>query len=936
MRRWFALLLSLCLVLGAMSVTALEQAAQILPGETVSIQSTQQEHIQYYHFKPDTSGIYVFYDLAEGLEPSTLTVADAAAPDTLLAQGTGRVSFTAQAGVTYRFGVECEWVEGGTVDYSFRLTPPTQVERLSIQKATLEQGFAGDVGTLALAYTPFSSGAEISWSSTDPQVVTVTGDQNGAEYTLVGEGKADIVASTADGKTAKLSVTVKSMDVLTQELPVEHTIPANGGRYATTEHSFRFTPEVGGSYALSVQFDESLPVYHDLQMSILTGEGYVYSGDVLRFDAIAGNTYQLDVEFWGIYDEAVTYQFVVQPCVPGESISLISAKDVEYVGSSLLVQVEWNPKNSLLKELTWSSSNPNVAQITAPTWEYATVELLAPGEVVITASTEDGLLAQLPLTVYAAPALVELVESVSNPVTLLGGGYTDISFTPSATGYYRLTSDNASLGASLFADSSDKDGEVLYYMEAGQTYYGGVDNYSDGIASGNLYIAQAQVLLPVGMEITKLPGNTVYLKDTLKDMWTYQLLAGLEMDVSWSDGAVTQWRFDEEGPYIGHEYLDWKVTAAADGKTAQLQLFCNGATAQCTLTLLNKTVTGVTLLDASVLKIVENSCGIDMGNGTWYYYPYLSGMRWVRIHFSDGSISTLRPDQQLYGYYVTCTDSQMDTPWVKGGQASVTYGYMDYTVELEVQIIDSPVERIELVHPPVDTFVIGDPDFFSGVDAYYFAPDRLRDFIDGLSFQIWYKDGTTKTVAFEQIQWEKVMGEEYPCVDGYPLGLFGELLTANELIEAPCEKEGIIEYMGAAVTYPIYLVEGLPQPPDTPADPTDPSDPTDPTDPSGTEDPSGLTDPAGGTDPTDPAGTAKPDDQTGPEDPAAPTDPADSTAPSQTQPTQQTQAPTNPAQTSDPVQSEGLPGWAIALIVIGAVVFAGGGVAGWLWWKKHM
>lgn len=891
MKKLLALLLALCLSLGCltMAVSAREMAVlELEPDKSITFTVTKDEHTVEYGFTPEESGLYVFYDVDGGFQTSQIQVERVSLErqTDVVAHGTGRVSFEAEAGVNYRFTIDCSFKDAA-IEYEFMLSRAVEPESIAFGGSPRDHGFVGEGGSLRLEYAPMNAASEILWTTNDPNVVTVAGDANGASYQLVGPGVAVITATAANGLVAQLHITVLALVELELDGTVEHTIAANGGVYEESEQDFCFTPGESGTYVLSVSYDETLDQYHGLQMSVGSGADSVRGEQVLRFHGEAGVTSYINVEFWGAYEKPVTYSFRLTAAVPAEQLRLEPDQVEGYVGSSVGVQAVWLPENSIPEELTWSVSDPQILQLRDTSTEYATVELLVPGTAAVTATTAGGLTDSFQITVYEAPKTIVLEQDVAASVTLLGGSSVEVSFTPEQTGHYRFTASVPELAAHLYADSVSDAGAVLYHLEAGTTYYGTVDNRADTTVSGELYITRDQVLLPVGMEITKLPGNTTYLKEMLADMWTYQLLAGLEMEISWSDGTKSLWRFDEEGPYVGSEFLSWELKDSDAGTDLLLQ--CHGVTTSFPLTVLDKSITGIALVDDSPLVVVERSCGMDMGDGEWYYSPYLFGMREVKISFSDGSTVVARPDELVYGVYVTCEDSQSQKPWVKGEKGSVSYTYDDFTVQLEVQVVDSPVTKLELVELPVDTIVIGDQRFFSGDTAYYFAPKDLRDMLAGMVLKITYQDGTTRDVTMEDLQWQIVQGVEYPCVDGYPLGLFGELMMSNELITDPCEREGQIEYKGQSVSYTIKLVEKLPDPPVEPTDPTDPTDPT-------------VTEPV--TVPTEPTVTEPTEPSALPTDPTSPSVDRP-TEPSQTEDTAGTTQPTQPSGTKPPVDRDG-------------------------------
>lgn len=930
-------LLTMCLLLSVVGMAVLatdDRMPQLELDGIVSFSATKEAHVIYYSFTAQTDGTYVLYDIDGGVHVSYLTVyADHGGSQNMaVADGLSRVSFEAEEGVTYLLRLDCFWAEGAQIEYRFRLCAPVEVEDLSFSQATLHSGFVGSKGRVYLVYAPLGAAAPVTWTSSDPEVLTVTGDAGGAEYLLVGPGTAQITAATEDGKSASFEVTVKAVDPLELDTEFQYSLSANEGRYRESEHYFSFTPAVSGTYVLSVDLDPTLEMYHEVRLSTGSGSGSTQGGRVLQFEAQAGKPCYLKANFWGMYDRDAVYTFLVQSCVGAEKITLQPGRTAGYTGTSVDVQVLWEPEHSLHQELRWVTSDPYIVDISKVGTDYATLDLLSPGTVTISATTSDGVTDSFELTVYEAPVPIALSEGKGEPVMLLGGGAVEISFTPVKTGYYRLTCDTQELEAYLYADSTDDGDTVLYYMEAGMTYQGHVDNRGKSIAEGDLFITQDQVLVPISMVITKEPDNTEYLRASVKDVWTYQLLAGLKMDIRWTDGSKTTWSFDEEGPYVGREYLDWELVGDKDDDEMELRLTCGDLTAGCKLKILDKTVEALTLVDEGVLQVVERSCGMDMGDGSWYYSPYIANMRQIQIRFNDGSVVEARPDQLVYGIYVTCEDSQARQPWGTGGKDTVTYRYGDRTVELEVEIIESPVEKIELIRHPQETFHLKDRDYFYGDGAYYFAPKDLRGYLEGLQFRIFYKDGTTKDVTEQEMSWEQLKDVAYPCYEGYPLGLFGELMLGNEMIDGPCEKEGLIEYMGCSVSYTITITDEdppqdpgpvEPSEPSEPVEPSEPSEPVEPSEPSGPSEPSEPSEPVESTEPSEPSEPTKPAGPTVPERPTGPqpTEPKKPTA--ATKPSSDTQLsedPTDPTEPSEaPVQSAD-PRSAIVAVALVAVV----------------
>ena len=816
--RFVAVLLVLCLLVTALSVTAFAQEIPVIQsGETVTFSTTKSNHIVYYSFTPQTSGTYVLYDLSDcafqaWLSVHTCAPSDAAFDQRAVAKGLNQVVFQADAGVTYWLKLDCAWVGGSQLSNSFKLSTASTVQNISIGHSSLSSNHVGTEGKLYLKYSPMGSAAQINWSTSDSRVAVVEGDANGAKFRLTGPGSAVITASTSDGLTTQYEVTSQEILDIAVGGTLAVTMQDAGGSYVTNEKTIRFTPETSGSYALSVSYDESLDVWHGLEMSVNTGSGYVQGNKTLRIDAEAGKTYLVNVEFWGMYDQNVVYHFNLQPCVAATGIQLVPNANVGYVGTSVTVGVEWEPDNSFGDTVSWSISDGTVAKLVSSDNTAAKLQLLSAGKVTVTATTAGGLSDSVEITICKHPGTIQLIQGDNPALQLLGNDYFKCSFQAPVTGYYRFCADSNLLKIQMDAQTVIRDGEKLYYLGEGNTYTGGIDNLSDDVVESVITVELVEVPTPTAIKITKLPEQTEFLPGVLDDIWIYDLLEGMEMEVTWSDGRTTIWAFDEDDTsHEGYE-IRWELRSAGSNQK-ELVMKLADVSAACKLTVKNLNVVRMELLDSDALEIVENSCGYyDEHVKHWIYSDYLLGVQKLLITFDDGSTVTARPGQTVYGKRVIFEQNQYDNPWVKGGDNTVTYSYGRLTIQESVKIIDSPVLRIQFITKPKSTFTIGDRKFFVnyGDGTYYFSPDSLKDYLDGLSFRIFYKDNTYKIVRSEDIEWIKVSGVRYPFVDGYPLGLLGGLMMSYDPITGPCTGEGMVEYMGASLTYTIELVDDVP------------------------------------------------------------------------------------------------------------------------------
>ncbi len=818
--RSVAAFLVCCLLLGSLGVTAwAQQVPEIKAGETVTFSTTKKDHIVYYSFTPVTNGTYVLYNVGDQTLPiwasvHTVAPSDATFGQNRLALGLHQVVFQAQAGVTYWLKLDCP---GAVLSHSFKLGEAVTAKGIDIAQVALDSNHVGSEGKLYLRYTPVGSAAQITWASSDSSVAVVEGDANGAKFQLTGSGTATITATAADGLTAQYQVEAVDMLEMQEGQALSVTMHESGGSYITTEKAIRFIPSVSGKYVLSVDYDESLDVWHGLEMSLDTADGYQHGSKQIQINVEAGKTYTVMVEFWGMYEQSVEYTFSLLPCVAPTGMKLTADSNVGYAGSSIVVGIDWEPDNSFTDAVKWSVSDSTVAKITSSDEGAAKIKLLRAGEVVVTASTADGISDSLMLTVYEYPGIITLFSGANPAIQMLGSDYFDCRFKAETTGYYRFSADSKHLKIKIDADTVALNGEKLYYLEEGKTYSGGIDNLSESAVQSVITVALVEVPTPKSIKITKMPEQTEFLPGVLEDIWIYDLLEGMEMEVTWTDGRTSVWSFNRDDTSFEGYDVRWELRDDGPNQKKLIMRIAD-ATTSCLLTIKNLNVVRMELLDAQALEVVENSCGYyDEYVKSWIYSDYLLGTQRIKITFDDGSSVTARAGQTIYGKRLFCDQNQYDKPWVKDGDNSVVYSYDRLTIQVPVHVVDSPVRRIQFVTRPPSSFEIGNRKFFVnyGDDTYYFSPDSLQDYLEGLSFKIFYKNDTYKIVDWEDIEWVSVSGVRYPFVDGYPLGLLGELMMSYDSITGPCTSEGMVEYMGASLTYTIELVEPAEDVPET-------------------------------------------------------------------------------------------------------------------------
>lgn len=266
--------------------------------------------------------------------------------------------------------IKVERAEGSTpVD-----PDPVQVEDVTFDKTqlSLEQG---QTATLTATVTPSNAEYEISWSSYDPTIATVTFDGLVGTVTALKPGTTYIMMSATQGSishTATCDVTVTSPAV---------QIPVTGIQLNKAETSLY----VGNSETLTVTY---LPAdantgkgvnWLSLNENIATVENGVITAKAVGSTVITATT--TDGQFTASCNVTVEEKPVVH--VTGVTLSSSTATINE--GETMTLTATVSPSDAADKSVTWSSNKPEVAAV-----NKGVVTGVSQGTAVITVTTNDG------------------------------------------------------------------------------------------------------------------------------------------------------------------------------------------------------------------------------------------------------------------------------------------------------------------------------------------------------------------------------------------------------------------------------------------------------------------------------------------------------------------------------------------------------------------
>ncbi len=267
------------------------------------------------------------------------------------------------------------------------------------------------------------------------------------------------------------------------------------------------------------------------------------------------------------------------------------------------------------------------------------------------------------------------------------------------------------------------------------------------------------------IEVTKLPDKTTYIENA-DGFWTIRWdeaqqehvpvfyynysLNGMELTVYHTDGTSEVWSYDEYGPYFN----GYEVNCNTDQYNTPWQLGGNQVTASYleNSTTFNFEVVENPVDSIEVTKLPNKSTYIENINGYWgnrwdeiqqehvpffYYYYDMNGME-LTVYYKDGTSAVWSYDEYdsyFNGYYVNCSTDQYNTPWQLGGNP-LTVSYMSAQTTFEFEVVESPVESIDVTQLPDKTHYI------VGVDN-----DIRRT---GTEITIHYTNGTSEVWRYDE------------------------------------------------------------------------------------------------------------------------------------------------------------------------------------------
>ena len=369
------------------------------------------------------------------------------------------------------------------IEYDVECSEDVTVTGLALNPATVSI-VLGDAQTLKPIFTPAHAfDNELDWTSSDETIVTV--DANGV-VTAVAEGKAMITAKLVSNPaiSATCEITVEPISVKTwwggfktftvnsQEYNVLYSFTRNEDRTITYSVIFDKDASAIGVKEVNVAGVNHALIYDNASRTASyrsttthsTGEvieGYFYFGIVLEFNFsyIVGSSNE-------------------RPNPSVESVTLDVTNRELLVNDQLQLTATVNPGYAANKNITWTSSNPAVAEVDA----NGLVTAKSAGTATITVTTADG--------GKIATCIVNVVDALTDATFYASGWFKEnvynnvgINYSITRTADRKLRYDvkiNSNVGK-LDLNVVDLEWHVMEHDAATNTYtYTTTNTYTDG------------------------------------------------------------------------------------------------------------------------------------------------------------------------------------------------------------------------------------------------------------------------------------------------------------------------------------------------------------------------------------------------------------------------------------------------------------------------
>jgi len=295
-----------------------------------------------------------------------------------------------------------------TITVSRPLPPP--VTGITVAPATHTLTVGATVQLNATVLPADAANRAVTWVSVNPAVATVD-----AQGLVTGRslGVANIIATTADGRHRAVATITVGLAPTVAVTGVSLT-PATATMSIGGVLQMQAAVAPANATNRSVTWSSSHPEVASVNATGLVTARAAGTANIRVTTADGGH----------VATSVVTVEAVVAPTVPVTGLVLEHAAPSLVVGGSLQITARVQPADATNQAVVWQSSNTNVATVSSA----GLVTARAPGQVVISAVTQDGGFRREVTVTVTAPAVFIPVSGITvtpqHPIIQVGGRVT--------------------------------------------------------------------------------------------------------------------------------------------------------------------------------------------------------------------------------------------------------------------------------------------------------------------------------------------------------------------------------------------------------------------------------------------------------------------------------------------------------------------------------
>lgn len=584
---------------------------------------------------------------------------------------------------------------------------------------------------------------------------------------------------------------------------------------------YTFTPTASGEYALCInEVSVSLLQWTCLEGGRELPERYywVAGWEGKSYTLEAGKTYTFRVTCMSGIGVMGQRQIRLEKVTTTTSLGIACDHSRSYVGDVEWLKPVLSSPGAVAGGYQWTSSNPSVARIEGTESIQAAVVPLAPGTSTITL-TMGGLTASYE---FVVEAFQEIPVGGSLDVRIGLGDKKVLLITPRETGRYAVWNDSQDIsltvtdaGIGEYYYGSNGNSGWIYQLKAGVTYKLYAINHPGPVNTAESILSTICV-----EKVRPIQSLTLEAPDSLPPA-----------------GIMFRLRAVADPVYAVVEGVSW---SCSDPDVLKLEhMDSNSALCEATILKPGKATVTVTVgsLSASWEVGVPKEPQWQLGQTQTMpilreqgsrnvFIPSESGYYQFTVTADRNTGFAVMQEQDLFGRRIS------KSKFVDPGRETVIRLYLEKDVPYILENFGSfegggtltgSVERIKAADKAVSHIQInslpsgyefGNDDYGTVIDAeYLFSPLGYQG-MNGLSFTVYYADGTSTTVDAGALTWEEYDIHRMPDCDlnGCPVEfmlLIDGIAPGNMIgMTAPGSVMARLRYMGVSVDFPLTVEPG--------------------------------------------------------------------------------------------------------------------------------